>query len=104
MSGRPTTGTDRPEKIPRRDEQGAPPWRSLAVVMGPSVLVVVYAIVGTLATILSALAPRGSGSRRLLRTPLVGGALLPWAYLLLVRPWHSRWGATEGEASGGRQD
>ena len=100
MSGRPTTGTDRPEKIPRRDEQEAPPWRSLAVVMGPSALVVVYAIVGTLATILSALAPRGSGSRRLLRTPVVGGALLPWAYLLLVRPWHSRWGATEGEASG----
>jgi uncharacterized protein YndB with AHSA1/START domain len=69
-------------------------------VMGPSVLVVVYAIVGTLTTILSALAPRGSGSRRLLRTPLVGGALLPWAYMSIVRPWHSKWGATEGEARG----
>ena len=68
--------------------------------MGPSLVVVIYAIVGTLATILSALAPRGSGSRRLLRTPLVGGALLPWAYPLILRPWHSRWGATEEEASG----
>ena len=66
--------------------------------MGPSLLVIVYAIVGTLTTILSVLAPQGSGSRRLLRTPLVGGALLPWAYSLIVRPWHSKWGATEEEA------
>jgi hypothetical protein len=98
VSGRPTAGIDRPEKNPRRDEQAAPPWRSLALVMGPSLVVIIYAIVGTLTTILSALAPRGSGSRRLLRIPLVGGALLPWAYLLIVRPWHSRWGATEEEA------
>jgi len=68
--------------------------------MGPSLLVIVYAIVGTLTTILSVLAPQGSGSRRLLRTPLVGGALLPWTYMSIVRPWHSRWGATEGEARG----
>jgi hypothetical protein len=68
-------------------------------VVGPSVLVVIYALVGTLTTVLSALAPPRSRSRRLLRTPLVGGALLPWAaYLLLVRPWHSRWGATQEEA------
>jgi hypothetical protein len=66
--------------------------------MGPSVLVAICAVAGTLTTILSALAPQGSGSRRLIRTPLVGGALLPWAYLLIVRPWHSGWGATEEEA------
>jgi len=23
---------------------------------------------------------------------------LPWAYSLIVRPWHSKWGATEEEA------
>jgi hypothetical protein len=66
-------------------------------VMGPSLVVIIYAIVGTFTTIHSMLASQGSGSRRLLRTPLVGGALLPWAYLLIVRPWHSRWGATEEE-------
>jgi hypothetical protein len=97
VNGRPMTGTDHHEANSHPDGQ-APPWRSLAIVMGPSVLVVVYALVGTLATILSALAPQGSTSRRLLRTPLVGGALLPWAYLLLVRPRHSRWGATREEA------
>jgi hypothetical protein len=70
----------------------------LAVVIGSSFLVIIYAMVGTLATIIAALAPPGSGRRPLLRTPLSGGALLPWAYLLLVRPWHSRWGATQEEA------
>jgi len=67
-------------------------------VIGPSVLVTIYAIAGTLATIVTALAPRAGGSRRLLRTPLIGGVLLPWIYLLLARPWHSRWGATREEA------
>jgi hypothetical protein len=67
-------------------------------VIGPSVLVLIYAIVGTLATIISALAPAGRGARRLPSSALAGGALLPWAYLLLMRPWHSRWGATHEEA------
>jgi len=62
-------------------------------------LLVLYATVGTLSTIVGALARRGSRRRRiLLRTPLVGGALLPWAYLLLVCPWHLSWGVTEEEA------
>jgi hypothetical protein len=98
VSDRPTRGTGRPEKNLHRNKGEASPWRSLAVVMGPSAAVVVYAIFGTLSTLLFALAPQGSGSRRLLRTPLVGGALLPWAYMLIVRPWHLRWGATEEEA------
>ena len=92
------TDTDRFDQAPRPDVQQAPPWRSLAVVMGPSVLVILYAIAGTLTAIVSALASPGSGRRFLLRTPLVGGALLPWIYLVLVRPWHSRWGATKEEA------
>jgi hypothetical protein len=72
----------------------------LTVVVGPSLLVVVYAIVGTLATIASALGLRGSGLRRLPGPTSAGGALLPWTYLLLVRPWHARWGATREEADG----
>ena len=91
------TDTDHHDANSQPDGQ-APPWRSLAIVMGPSLLVFIYALVGTLGTVLSALAPPGSRSRSLLRTPLAGGALLPWAYLLLVRPWHSRWGASQEEA------
>jgi hypothetical protein len=70
----------------------------LVVVLGPSLLVVAYSVVGTLAAIVGTLAHPGRKRWRLLRTPLVGGALLPWAYLLLVRPWHSGWGATREEA------
>jgi hypothetical protein len=66
--------------------------------MGPSVLVVFYAIFGTLTAIISALASPESRPRHLRSRVLVGGALLPWAYLLFVRPWHSRWGATKEEA------
>ena len=97
MSGRPQADTDRPDQNSQRDAQ-PPPWRSLAVVIGPSVLVIIYAIVGTLTTIISALASARSRPRRLPRPALGGGALLPWTYLLLVRPWHSRWGATQAEA------
>jgi hypothetical protein len=62
-------------------------------------LLLLYAIVGTVATIVGALARRGSKRRLLLlRTPLVGGALLPWIYFLFVRPWHLRWSVTEDEA------
>ena len=93
MNGEPEASTDRPGRNPP-DARESPPWSSLAVVTGPSVLAAIYAMVGTLATIFSVLAP----PRRLPRPALSGGALLPWAYVLLVRPWHSRWGATDEEA------
>jgi NAD(P)-dependent dehydrogenase (short-subunit alcohol dehydrogenase family) len=60
-------------------------------------LLFLYAIVGTLATIVGALAPPGSRRRGLLRAPFVGGALLPWVYFLFVRPWHLNWSVTEEE-------
>jgi ligand-binding SRPBCC domain-containing protein len=64
-------------------------------------LLVLYAIAGTISTIIGALARPGSKRRRfLLRIPLVGGALLPWVYFLLVRPWHLNWSVTEEEAHG----
>jgi hypothetical protein len=98
VSGRPVTDTENRDQSGTRAAEPSPPWRGLAVVVGPSLLVVAYSVGGTLATIVGTLTPQGSKGRRLLRTPLVGGALLPWAYLLLVRPWHTRWGATREEA------
>jgi hypothetical protein len=98
VSDRPTAGTGPADRNSGRKAQ-PPAWGAATVTMGPSVLLVLYAIVGTLSTIVGALACRGSRRRRLLlRTPLVGGALLPWVYLLLVRPWHLNWSVTEEEA------
>jgi hypothetical protein len=99
MSGSPGTGAGACDGNARQDAQ-APPWRSLAVVVGPSLLVIVYTLIGTLSAIVAASSRAGRGWRmRLPRAALTGGALLPWAYVLLVRPWHSRWGATTEEAA-----
>ena len=95
MNDRPTAGAD---PAGREVKRGSSLWRGPAVTLGPSVLLVLYAVVGTLATLVGALASPGSRRRRLLRAPLVGGALLPWVYFLLVRPWHLNWSVTEEEA------
>jgi len=98
VSGRPTADTNRLNQHSERNTQ-SPAWRAPAVTFGPSVLLVLYAIVGSLSAIVGALARRGSRRRRLLlRTPLIGGALLPWVYFLFVRPWHLNWSVTEEEA------
>ena len=76
-----------------------PPWRSLAVVVGPSLLAIAYALIGTLSAIVCAPARARRGWRRLPRAVSTGGALLPWVYVMMVRPWHSRWGATREEAT-----
>jgi len=98
VNGGPTT-EPRPDKKAPRDGRSLP-WRSLAVVAGPSLLVATYAITGTLVTMAYTLGLRGGGSRRLAGPAWAVGALLPWAYLLFVRPWHSRWGASQEEAGG----
>jgi hypothetical protein len=99
MSGRQGPGAGPRDGNARRDAQ-APPWRSLAVVVGPSLLVIAYALIGTLSVIVSASARAGrEWRRRLPRPALTGGACLPWAYFFLVRPWHTRWGATREEVA-----
>ena len=97
MNDRPTTNTNSATQHSQRNDH-SPSWRAPAVTFGPSILLVLYAIAGTLATIVGALARPGSRRRLLLRAPLVGGALLPWVYFLLVRPWHLNWSVTEEEA------
>jgi uncharacterized protein YndB with AHSA1/START domain len=39
--------------------------------------------------------PRRGRAARVLRPIAAAGALLPWVYLLVVRPWHLSWGATD---------
>jgi uncharacterized protein YndB with AHSA1/START domain len=97
VNDRPTTNTNSATHHSQRNDQ-SPSWRAPAVTFGPSILLVLYAIAGTISTIVGALARPGSRRRLLLRIPLVGGALLPWVYFLLVRPWHLNWSVTEEEA------
>ena len=94
-----TTTRPRPDQKSQLDGRSLP-WGSLAVVAGPSLLVAAYAITGTLVTTAYALGLRGAGARRFTGPVWAVGALLPWAYLLFVRPWHSRWGASREEAGG----
>jgi uncharacterized protein YndB with AHSA1/START domain len=97
VSERLTTDTNSANQHSQRNDH-SPSWRAPAVTIGPSILLVLYAIVGTLATLIGALARPGRRRRLLLRPPLVGGALMPWVYFLLVRPWHLNWSVTEEEA------
>src|SRR5918994_6830395 len=92
------TNTNSANQHSQRNDQSTS-CRAPAVTLGPSILLVVYATIGTISTIVGPSARPGARRRRLLlRAPLVGGALLPWVYLLLVRPWHLNWSVTEEEA------
>src|SRR5918994_7083921 len=69
--------------------------RAFGVTIGPSLLLDLFAAAGTLALITGRIMRSREGLARLLRLLAILGALLPWAYALVVRPWHLRWGATE---------
>jgi hypothetical protein len=73
--------------------------RAFGVVLGPSLVLDLFAAFGTLAVASGwPLRPR-EGLARLLRPLVILGALLPWAYAFLIRPWHLRWGATDEDFS-----
>jgi len=74
--------------------------RAFGVVLGPSLVLDLFAVFATL-TVASGrlLRPRQGLLARLLRPLAILGALLPWAYAFFIRPWHLRWGATEEELS-----
>ena len=71
--------------------------RGLAVVVGPSLLLNLFAAASTLAVVSGWIMRPREGLARLLRPLVILGAALPWVYMLLIRPWHLRWGATEEE-------
>jgi hypothetical protein len=74
--------------------------RAFGVVLGPSLLLDLFAAFGTLAVASGwPLRPREGLLARLLRPLAILGALLPWAYAFFIRPWHLRWGATDEELS-----
>ena len=87
-------------------EQGAGPQgrgyaaeklRGAAVMYAPAVVLDLFEAMSVLATAFGGLRARKSRTARVLRPVMAAGALLPWAYLLVLRPWHLRWGATDDE-------
>jgi len=76
--------------------------RGAAVMYGPAVVLDLYEGISVLVTALGRLPdPQGSRMARILRALAAVGALAPWAYLLIVRPWHIKWGATDEDVRKG---
>lgn len=72
--------------------------RAFGVTIGPSLLLDLFVTAGTLFILSGRIMRSKKGTARLLRPLAILGAVLPWAYALVVRPWHLRWGATDEEA------
>jgi hypothetical protein len=69
------------------------------VTFGPSVVLDLLLAASVIAAALDKLSDPGLGTTaRFVRRVASVGALLPWAYVLIARPWHLRWGATDEEA------
>jgi hypothetical protein len=72
--------------------------RGAAVMYGPAVVLDLFEGSSVLLTALGRLPdPQGSRAARILRPIMAVGALAPWVYLLIVRPWHTSWGTTSEE-------
>ena len=93
---------ERREPVSRDERYMTDKLRSAAVTFGPSVVLDLFQSASVLLTALGRLPdPQRSGVARVLRPIISAGALAPWAYLLLVRPWHTRWGAADEEVRKG---
>jgi hypothetical protein len=107
MSSESTRARDRTERGHQLHDEGAanPRRRNLmrsvrmvAVCFGPSIVLDLLLAASVAATASDALPdPNRSSSARLLRRIATVGSLAPWVYLLALRPWHLRWGATSEE-------
>ena len=73
--------------------------RAFGVVLGPSLILDLFAALSTLAVASGWLLRPREGLARLLRPLAILSALLPWVYAFFIRPWHLRWGATDEQLS-----
>ena len=99
MSSEPTGVHDRPDQqsTPGEKPSFMEIARGFGVMIGPSLLLDLFAAAGTLALVTGWIARPREGLARLLRPLAILGAVLPWAYAFVIRPWHLRWGATDEE-------
>src|SRR5215211_3025195 len=97
MSSERTEAHDRPEQLDASGER--PPLTAIvwgmAIVLGPSLVLDIFAAASTLGVVSGRVFRRREGRAKLLRPLAIFGTALPWVYMLLIRPWHMRWGATD---------
>lgn len=84
----------------RATEQQSPgvAWAQLGFTFGGPALVLAASIAAVAAGLL--VRPADTGTRRLVRSLGVVGAVVPWAYQYALRPWMLYWGTTSEEARG----
>lgn len=101
MDNQPVETHNHPDQrgsVPQSKTYMAEKLRGATVMYAPAIVLDLFKGISVLATAFGKLPdPQKSGAARLLRAIITAGALLPWVYLLLVRPWHMRWGATDEE-------
>jgi glycolate oxidase len=86
------------ESVPQDKNHLADKLRGATVMYAPAVLLDLFEGISVLLTALGKLPdPQRSRAARLLRPIAAVGVLAPWVYLLVVRPWHLRWGAADEE-------
>jgi len=72
--------------------------RGAAVMYGPAIVLDLFEGTSVLLIAFGRLSDqRGSKAAHILRPIMAVGTFLPWVYLLIVRPWHMNWGATDEE-------
>jgi hypothetical protein len=93
------TNTVRRESPSRQDKTYfAEKLRGAGVMYAPAILLDLFEGVSVLLTAFGRLPdPRGGRAARILRATMAVGALAPWVYLLIIRPWQMNWGATDKE-------
>jgi hypothetical protein len=99
MDSDPVEKHDYPEQegsAPQDRTYMAEKLRGAAIMYASAVLLDLFEGISVLVTALGMLPdPQRNRAARILRPITTVGALLPWVYLLIVRPWHLRWGATD---------
>ena len=99
MDSQPVEMHDHPERrgsTPQDKTYMAEKLRGAAVMYAPAVVLDLFEGISVLVTAFGSLPdPHRNRAARILRPITTVGALLPWVYLLIVRPWHMRWGATD---------
>jgi hypothetical protein len=98
MSSRSVETHDHPQQGsgPQVKDYMAEKLRGAAIMYAPAIVLDLIEGISVLATAFGRLPEmRRSRAARILRPIAAVGALLPWVYLLIVRPWHLSWGATD---------
>jgi hypothetical protein len=94
----PEPADKRQELAPQNESYVTDKLRSAAVTFGPSIVLDIFQVTSVFLTALGRMPdPRSGRAARILRPIITVGALAPWVYVLFVRPWQRRWGATDEE-------